>query len=144
MGTQTYNSNSKAVSVFVSWTLCSLTMCFESAHSISTAISWPMSFAQHCHSQSHKDIREIPKRRSCIRLNVRANPSPMIEPVCVPSPMLGYCFVLLSTGELLVVLSSTEKPGFRALRLRNLEPPLDRYPTDVDCITGDGKQHIFA
>lgn len=42
------NSKSKAVSIFVSCTECNLTMCFESAHSIKIAISWPISFNVHC------------------------------------------------------------------------------------------------
>lgn len=44
----TYNSRISAVSVFDSWTAFSLTMCSESAHNISTAISWPISRRVHC------------------------------------------------------------------------------------------------
>lgn len=43
-----YSSRIRAVSERDSCTACNCTMCFESAHSISTAISWPISRSVHC------------------------------------------------------------------------------------------------
>lgn len=45
---KTYNSSNRAVSEAVSWTLCNLTMCFESLQSNSTATSCPMSLSELC------------------------------------------------------------------------------------------------
>lgn len=42
------NSSTRAVSTFVSWTECNLTICSESAHNNSIAISCRISFKLHC------------------------------------------------------------------------------------------------